>query len=339
MARVLGKHGQAKGLFLALLLSFALMMTGCGAEDVASDLEGTSQEEGQEEEQTETGGSQDVGYPLTMTDGVGNELTLEEEPQTIVSTLPSNTEIAYALGLGDKMIGVSEWCNYPEEALDVDKVGDMDVDEETVLMMAPDLLLASEHLHNQSPDVLDTFREAGINVLVVADASSFEEAYESIELIAQATGTVERAEEVVDNMKEKLTSITEKADSIDEEARVWVEISPAPDIFTSGSGTFIHEMLEYINAENAAGHLEGWPNLTEEEIVELNPDVIVTTYGYYVEQPKEEVLGREGWAHIPAIENERVYDVDNDTVTRPGPRLVDGVETLATIIYPEVFGE
>lgn len=99
----------------------------------------------------------------------------------------------------------------------------------------------------------------------------------------------------------------------------------------------MHEMLEVINAVNAVGDQEGWIKFTEEEIVQLNPDVIITTYGFYVDKPSEEVLKRAGWGEVPAVKNKQVFDVDNDTVTRPGPRLIDGVETLAKLIYPEVF--
>ena len=97
--------------------------------------------------------------------------------------------------------------------------------------------------------------------------------------------------------------------------------------------------LRSIQAINVAEDQEGWVKLTEEEIVQFNPDVIITTYGYYVDNPEAEVLARDGWAEVPAVKNEQVFDVDNDTVNRPGPRLIEGVETLAELIYPEVFKE
>ena len=139
-------------------------------------------------------------------------------------------------------------------------------------------------------------------------------------------------------MKERLQAIKDKAAaSVTDKKKVWVEVSPAPDIFTTGKNTFMHEMLESIQATNAAEDQDGWVKMTEEEIVKLNPDVIITTYGYYVEDPKAEVLAREGWAEVPAVKNGNVFDVDSDTVTRPGPRLIEGVETLAELIYPEIF--
>jgi len=158
-------------------------------------------------------------------------------------------------------------------------------------------------------------------------------------MIGKATGTVTEATEIVTNMKQRFEEIKEKASKITDKKKVWVEVSPAPDIFTTGTNTFMHEMLEAIQATNAAEEHEGWVQLTEEEIVQLNPDVIITTYGYYIDNPTEEVYGREGWSEVPAVKNKQVFDVDNDTVTRPGPRLIEGVETLAKLIYPEVFNK
>jgi iron complex transport system substrate-binding protein len=157
-------------------------------------------------------------------------------------------------------------------------------------------------------------------------------------MIAAATGTEVEAEEIIADMKDRHEAIKEKAEeSVTDKKKVWVEVSPAPDIFTTGQNTFMHEMLESIQAINAAEDHDGWVKLTEEEIVQLNPDVIITTYGYYVENPSNDVLSRDGWAEVPAVKDEQVFDVDNDTVTRPGPRLIEGVETLAELIYPEIF--
>ncbi|MEW8987130.1 MAG: ABC transporter substrate-binding protein, partial [Bacillus sp. (in: firmicutes)] len=108
-------------------------------------------------------------------------------------------------------------------------------------------------------------------------------------------------------------------------------------IYTPGKNTFMDIMLQEINAENAAGDLDGWASIDQESIVERNPDVIITTYGYYSEDPVGQVTSREGWADVTAVKNKQVVDVHSDLVTRPGPRLVEGVEELAKAVYPEVF--
>lgn len=281
--------------------------------------------------------SQSSAFPITITDDSGQEITIEKEPESIISMQPSNTEIAYALGLGDKMIGVSDYCNYPVETADVEKVGGQDMNAEMILTLMPDVIFVTDYHHQNHDAILQQYEEAGISVIVIGSESSFADVYETIQMIGKATGTTVEAEKLVADMKERLLAVEEKAKQVTEKKKVWVEVSPAPDIFTTGQGTFMHEMLESIQAENAAGNQEGWVKLTEEEIVQLNPDVIITTYGYYVDNPKEGVMARSGWGEVPAIKDGNVHDVDSDTVTRPGPRLIEGVEHLAKLIYPEIF--
>lgn len=321
-------------LSFVFLLSMA-MIVGCGTQEQNQKVNNNAQNEATEENAKDEGVQQ---FPVTITDDADREVTIDAEPETIVSIQASNTEIAFALGLGDKIIGVSDYDNYPEEALEIQKVGAQDINAELVLTLNPDIALVTDYHYKTHPDTLKQFEDAGTKVIVVGSASSFEDAYRHIEMIGKATGTQDKANEIVTDMKERFEAIKEKAaESITDKKKVWVEVSPAPDIFTTGTNTFMHEMLEAIQAVNAAEAQEGWVQLTEEEIVQLNPDVIITTYGYYVDNPSEQVLVREGWSEVPAFKNKQVFDVDNDTVTRPGPRLIEGVETLAKLIYPDVF--
>jgi len=323
------------GLFSSVLLLSIGVLVGCGSQEQnTQDEEGTTSNNKTEEVEKASGEQ----FPVTITDDANREVTIEEEPETIVSIQASNTEIAFALGLGDQIIGVSDYDNYPKEALEIQKVGAQDINAELVLSLLPDIALVTDYHYESHPEILKQFEEAGIDVIVVGGAESFEDTYDNIEMIASATGTTDQAEEIITDMKDRLQAIKDKAAAeITDKKRVWVEVSPAPDIFTTGQNTFMHEMLESIQAVNVAEDQEGWVKLNEEEIVKLNPDVIITTYGYYVENPAEQVLSRKGWAEVPAVKNGNVFDVDNDTVTRPGPRLIEGVETLAELIYPEVF--
>ncbi|MCE7791604.1 ABC transporter substrate-binding protein [Salipaludibacillus sp. CUR1] len=345
MENVLKKWGKlTAGLAMA-----AALLTACGNEEnnagnEQNDGNNAVQNNAEEnaagnENANEAGEGNENGFPVTLTDSTGNEVTIDEEPETLVSLLPSNTEILFELGAGDRLIGVSEYCNYPEETADIDNVGAQDMDPELILSLDPDVAFVQAYHEENHADILNQYEEAGIDVIVVEGGNSFEEVYETIQMIGEATGTDDRAEEIVGDMEERLEEIKDQAADIPEEdqKKVWVEVAPSPDIFTTGQGTFMHEMLEAINAVNAAEEEEGWVNLNEEEIVMLNPDVIITTYGYYVDDPQQEVLSRDGWTEVPAVQNERIHDVDNDTVTRPGPRLIEGVETLAELVYPDVF--
>ncbi|MGJ9385655.1 ABC transporter substrate-binding protein [Salipaludibacillus sp. CF4.18] len=352
MTGMIKKWGQGSLIFMGAVS----MLVACGNNgNTNTEVEETTNEAAVDTEEnentaannsnetTENNGANETAdaeeFPVTVTDDAGNEVTIESEPESIVSLQPSNTEISFALGLGDKFVGVSEYDNYPPEVEDIEVVGAQDMDAELILSLAPDLALVTDYHFENHPEILEQYEEAGIDVLVIGGATSFEGAYDSMRLIGDATGTLEEAEAIIEDMEERLTALTEATSDIpeDERKKVWIEVAPSPDIFTTGTGTFMHEMLEAIHAVNAAEDQEGWVSLTEEEIVTLNPDVIVTTYGYYVEDPIAEVTSREGWDNVPAVANDEIYDVDSDAVTRPGPRLIEGVETLAEVIYPEVF--
>lgn len=323
------------GLFSVVLLLSMMMLIACGTKETnTQDKEGAASSDKTEEAVQNNG----EAFPITITDGADRKITIEEEPETIVSIQASNTEIAFALGLGDKMIGRSDYDDYPKEAQKIQAVGGQDINAELVLSLLPDLALVTDYHYKNHRDILQKFEEAGIDVVVIGSATSFEDAYNHIEMIGKVTGKSAEAEEIVTDMKERLQVIKDKAaENVTDKKKVWVEVSPGPDIFTTGKNTFMHEMLESIHATNVAEDHEGWVKLTEEEIVNLNPDVIITTYGYYVEDPTNEVLSRDGWAEVPAVKNGQVYDVETGTVTRPGPRLIEGVETLAEHIYPEIF--
>ncbi|HEX6594222.1 MAG TPA: ABC transporter substrate-binding protein [Bacillota bacterium] len=317
-----------------LLLAFMIVFTAaCGPANEEADKQGG------DENPEEVTQNEEQSFPVTITDDANREVTIDEEPESIVSLIPSNTEILFALDLGDRIDGVSEYCDYPKEAQDIQQVGAQDMDAERILEILPDIIFVTDYHHENHSDILEQYEEAGIDVVVTGSASSFDDTYQTMEMIAEATGTTDKADEVISDMQERLDTIKEKAKSITDQKKVWVEVSPAPDIYTTGKNTFMHEMLESIQAINVAEDQDGWVKMTEEEIVQLNPEVIITTYGYSVDNPEEEVYQRDGWDEVPAVKNEQVFNVEDDTVQRPGPRLIEGVEALAELIYPEIFKE
>ena len=155
--------------------------------------------------------SKNVSFPVTFTDDAGREITIEKEPETIVSIQTSNTEIAFALGLGDKIIGVSDYCNYPAETENITKVGGQDINVELVLSLLPDIALVTDYHYKAHPTVLKQFEEVGIQTIVVGSATSFEDVYENIEMIGLATGTKDKALEIIADMKKRHEAIKEKA--------------------------------------------------------------------------------------------------------------------------------
>ncbi len=317
-------------LILILLLSIGLV-AGCG-DDKTPVEENTSNEGSQESNQGEA-------YPVAIKDALDEEVIIEEQPERIVSLIPSNTEIAYELGLGEEIVGVSDFDNYPEDTADKEKIGGQEMNIEKILSLKPDLVLAHASSAHNSTEGFQQLKDAGIPVLVVNEAQNFDQVYESIEMIGKASGKQQEAGQIVSEMKEEIEAIKEKAQSISEKKSVFIEVSPAPEIYTPGKNTFMDEMLSIINAENAAGDLEGWAKIDQEAVVEKNPDVIITTYGYYTENAAEQVLSRDGWKDVTAIKDKQVYDVHSDLVARSGPRLAEGVEELAKAVYPETFNK
>lgn len=330
-------------LLLAMLLVLGVL-AACGnqVEQEANENTGENKEEVTENEEKEETNQPEDAFPVTIEDARGEKIVLDKEPEKIISLIPSNTEIVFALGKGDALVGAStEFDNYPEEVEDLPKVASgFSLNVEQVLSLEPDLVLAHESILYTWEAGIQQIEDSDIPLIVIPDAQSFDKVFASIELIGKAIGATEKAEALVQEMKGKLDVIKEKAANISEDDRktVFVEVSPAPEIYTTGKNTFMHEMLDAINAINAAGDQEGWIAMNEEAIVAINPDVIITTVGF-VENAVEEIKSRSAWQDIEAVKNDDVYLVDEDLVSRSGPRIIEGVEELARAIYPEVFGE
>ncbi|TCJ03704.1 ABC transporter substrate-binding protein [Cytobacillus praedii] len=318
-------------LLFALLLAVGLL-AGCGA---SSDNQKENENASGEETKAP---KEESAFPVTIKDALDNEVVIEEKPEKIVSLIPSNTEIVFGLGLGEQVVGVNDYDNYPEEVNEIEKIGSMEFNVEKIISLKPNLVLAHASSAHNSVEGLQQLKDAGITVLVVNDAKNFDEVYQSIEMIGTANGVKDKAEALVAEMKGKLEEIKAKAQEIktEDQKTVFVEVAPAPEIFTPGKNTFMDVMLQTIHAKNIVTE-DGWLPMDPEAIIERNPDVIITTHGYYTEDPVGNVTSRDGWQDITAVKNKQVVDVDSDMVTRTGPRLVEGVEELAKAVYPEVF--
>ena len=294
-----------------------------------------TEDEGQEDS---SGESAEEAYPMTVTDAIGNEVTLETAPSSIVSMQPSNTEILFALGLADEIIGVNDYDDYPAEALEKEKIGGMEFNVEKIIELDPEVVFAHNMSYAGSEDGFDQIRNAGIPVFVVENATNFEDTYKTIETIGQLTNKVEEADQIIDEMKTKIEDVLAKVKDIDEEKTVFVETSPAPEIYTPGQGTFVQEILDMIGAKNIADDQEGWFVMDPEEIVNRDPETIIVMYDY-IDTAVEDVYARDGFDTIKAIQEEQVIQVDENLTSHTGPRLAEGLEAFAKAVYPEAFGE
>jgi iron complex transport system substrate-binding protein len=269
----------------------------------------------------------DTSFPVQVMDAANNKIIIDEKPERIISLIPSNTEIAYALELGNSIIAVTDNDSYPADVKNKEVIGGFQLNFEKIIALKPDLVLA----HGLNGD-LEQLRSAGITVLVVNNfESSFHDVFDSISLIATATGTVEKGNEIINEMTGKIDEIKKKSTLISNKKRVWIEIDPL--LYTTGQGTFLQEMLNIINAENIAGNAQGWPQFSEEVVIDNNPDVIIATY----ENAVDKITSRKAWSEINAIKSGATYEVNGDLVSRGGPRLIKGVEMLAKLIYPTIY--
>src|SRR5699024_1582608 len=241
-----------KNIFSLLLISLlAIFIIGCNTND--------SLDSDKENDAEETSENTESNFPLEVTDNTGNKITIEEEPTEIISVMPSNTEILFELGLGDKVIAVTENDAYPEEVLELDTVGDFELNVEKIISLDPDLVLAHESSVESSFDAYEQIQDAGINVYFVADAQTIDETYDTIIEVGNVTGANEAAEQIVQEMKDGFAEIDAIADEIsaDDQKTVLFEISPEPEIYTGGQGTFFDELIKRVGAKNAAGELDG----------------------------------------------------------------------------------
>ncbi|PGL71985.1 ABC transporter substrate-binding protein [Bacillus sp. AFS055030] len=285
--------------------------------------------------------SEQATFPMTVKDATNKEISFKEAPKRIVSLIPSNTEILFSIGDGKNVVGVTDFDNYPKEVKSIDKVGgsnaDMTYNVEKIISLKPDLVLAHESSLGISADGIEQIKQAGINVFVVKNAATINDVYDTIQQVGLITGKTEQSKKVVTDMKTKLDEISKKTAKANSNPKVWLEISGPPEIYTAGKGTFLDEMISIVHAKNIAESEKGWVLYSEESAIKANPDVILTTYGDYAPNLEKTIMNRKNWKTVNAIKNKRVYDINADTTSRPGPRLAEGVEAIAKAVYPELF--
>lgn len=264
---------------------------------------------------------------VTVTDMTGREIALEGPVTRIVALTASDCEIIYALGAGDLIVGRGEYCDYPAEVLDkpVVKSG-AETNLEEILALEPQVVLMATMA--QTVEQVEALENAGVKV-IVSDAQNLEGVYEAITLIGAVTGKTEEAAELVIRMQETFADIAGKAEKTGK--TVYFEVSPLQwGLWAAGKGTFMDELAAICGLENAFADVDGWGAVTEEAVLERNPDYIVTTSMYWGEGPTpvEEIMGRAGWDVLTAIQQGQVFNADSNAITRPGPRLMDAVKEL-----------
>lgn len=272
---------------------------------------------------------------VTVTDMTGREITLDAPATRVVALTASDCEILYALGAGDTLVGRGEYCDYPEDVQAVPSVqSGYETNVEQIIALEPQVVLMATMA--QTKEQVEALEAAGVHV-IVSDAQDIAGVYAAIELIGAVTGKNDEAAALIAGMKDSFAAIAAKAEG-DGSKTVYFEVSPLEyGLWTAGKGTFMDELAQMIGLKNAFEDVEGWAAISEEQVLERDPDYIVTISMYYGEGPTpvEEIMGREGWQELKAVKNGAVFNADSNEVSRPGPRLVDAAQALYDFVYGE----
>lgn len=304
------------GLFCMLLI-----LTGCGKEpEKPTESVRTTEIE---IEQTE------VSYPVTVQGANGEELTLEAEPLRVVSVGPNVTEIIYSLEAQEKLVGRTDYCDYPEEVLSVDTIGTLYTpDVEKILSLEPDLVIASTHFLDETKEQLEG---VGISVLVLHEETELEGVYRLIHTLGTALNRKENALEIVTDMQERIAVVEEKVKEVDPISVYYVVGYGDGGDYTAGGDTFIHEILTAAGGRNIAEEVSGW-SYSVERLLEADPDVIFvseTDYTGFIETAP--------YSGLRAVKEGKVYTIDENLLNRQCDRNADAVEEIARMLYPDLF--
>ena len=268
---------------------------------------------------------------LEVTDMTGRTVALDAPAKRVVAITAANVEVLYALGAGDTLVGRGEYCNYPEEALNAPAVkSGAELNVEEVLALQPDLVIMDTMA--QTTEQVAALENAGLKVIITKE-DGIAGVYEAIALIGKAVGKDAEADKLVADMKAAFDEIAAKAENTGK--TVYFEISPLQwGLWTAGKGTFMDEIATLCGLTNVFADVDGWASVSEEQVLQRNPDYIVTTSAYYGEGPTpvEEIKGRAGWDQVTAVVEDHVFNADNDAITRPGPRLVEAAQALLDFV-------
>lgn len=276
--------------------------------------------------------------PIVVQDGDGNEFRLEKAAQRVISLAPSNTEILFAVGAGKQVIAREDFSNFPEEAKSLPSVGGNmgKYNLEEIVKLQPDLILASPLT---SADVLQSLKTITPSVFVVPNPKDIEGLYANLMTVGILTGHKTEADRLAGTLEERVKAVQEKIAPLSYAPIVFYELDATEPSkpWTAGEGTFIDMLIGMAGGFNIGSTVEGeYAQISQEALIVENPDIIVLGDSAYGTTP-ELVAARPGWDQINAVKNGKVYGFNDDLASRPGPRMVDGLEALAKLLHPDVF--
>ena len=280
----------------------------------------------------------EVSSAILLTDGLGREVKLDSPAQRVVSLAPSNTEILFAVGAGSQVVGRDEFSDHPEEAKSIESIGGSmgEYSAEAIVALKPDLVLAAE-INN--PELVKQLEDLGLTVYYLSNPTTLEEMYQNLEIAAQLTGHEQEAGALIESLKARVAAVDEKIMPLSARPSVFYEIdaSDPNKPYTYGPNTFGDLLIARAGGYNIGGALtDPYPQMSLEQVVADNPSIIIlgdSMWGVTAESVK----ARPGWEALDAVQNGRIHPFDDNLISRPGPRLVDGLEQLAKLLHPELF--
>lgn len=294
-------------LVAALALS-AFVATGCAKTPVSS-----------------TGGanatSATTTYPYTITDDAGRQVTIDAEPRAVVSLAPANTEIVYAIGAGDRMVGVTSYDDYPAEVADLAKVGDFaGPNIEAVAALNPDLVLLTGGVQQE---VIDQLEGLGATAVVI-DPKTIEGVEKDITVLGAVLNEREGAASVVADMVARLDAVKAEAAKLPKKVSAFIEIGQNP-LFTAGTDTMMSEAISLAGGSNIVAE-SGWVAYSAEQVIAADP--LVYMYTSMSGATKDDIDSRPGYSSLTAVKNGDVIEIEDNLISRPGPRIVEGIESM-----------
>lgn len=325
-----------KGVILLLALSILCFAAACGSVNAPQNNDNsqptgvvTPKETVDSKNQTDISEPQQqtTGYPLEVADFKGNITKLTEEPQRVISLSPNITEIVFALGKGDKLVGRTALCDYPEEVKEAAVVGDFfEWNFETIVSLEPDIVLASSLNTEENEKKL---KELGVNIIFLTNIESFESTYDTIELVGKVLNAQQKADEIISQMKKTVSDIEKAAEGKEKPSVYYVVGYGEYGDYTATGETFISSMIELAGGSNIAADTTGWV-YSLEKLIENDPDIILCT-----QDAKEVFQQTNGYKDLTAVKEGRIYAIDVNLLERQGPRLAEGLQMLYEIFHSE----
>lgn len=262
-------------------------------------------------------------------DTLDRDVNIPDIPEKVISLSPALTEILFALELDDKIVGTTNYCDYPEEAINTPKVGDFSSPNfEVIVDSEPDLIFVAAGIQM---DLIDRFEELGLQVICL-DAETIDEVMVNINFIGEIMGTEEKATEITEDMEKRVAEVKNKVSGL-EKPLIFFEVWDEP-LTSAGPGTFIDNLVELAGGLNMTNDAKTrYPQISFEIVVDQDPDIYIAVN----HQREVEIIERPGYDDLKAVKTGKVFTIEDDWVTLPGPRIILGLEEMAFLLHPEAF--